>query len=311
MAPVTVVLGAGGPTGFECVKRLLEATTDKVRVHAGGAAAALWRPLARTQGLRRRFRTVAACSRARMDPFRAPPAMTAPAQLLRRAHAPRARFPRPLAGSLNSPPHAPCPPPPLYPRPLPRHPAPRHQVRAVVRDPAKYAEKFPSDARLEVVKGDVTDAPSLAAALAGAKGVIFAASGVGYWSAKDVDYQGVVNTAAAAKAAGADRVVLVSSMLTHPSNRWHPVRILLNNIRYSLMDFKFKSEEALKDSGVSWAVVRPGGLTTGERGTSAIVAGARVGGRAGREAGGTRAARAPLAAARRGGGGGGGCGSPL
>jgi hypothetical protein len=32
--------------------------------------------------------------------------------------------------------------------------------------------------------------------------------------------QGVGNTAAAAKDAGVQRVVLVSSMLTHPSNRW-------------------------------------------------------------------------------------------
>jgi uncharacterized protein YbjT (DUF2867 family) len=29
--PVNVVIGAGGPTGFECVKRLLAATTDTVR----------------------------------------------------------------------------------------------------------------------------------------------------------------------------------------------------------------------------------------------------------------------------------------
>ncbi|GBF96769.1 hypothetical protein Rsub_09625 [Raphidocelis subcapitata] len=146
------------------------------------------------------------------------------------------------------------------------------QVRAVVRDPSKYAGKFPSDPRLEVVAGDVTDRASLEAALRGAAGVIFAASGVGYWSAKDVDYQGVVNTAEAAKAAKAERVVLVSSMLTHPSNRWHPVRILLNNIRYSLMDRKYESEEALKASGVPFAVLRPGGLTNGERGQNAISA---------------------------------------
>lgn len=172
---VNVVLGAGGPTGAECVKRLLEVTQDK--------------------------------------------------------------------------------------------------VRAVVRDPSKYAEAFPKDARLEVVAGDVTDQASLDKALAGAKGVIFAASGKGYWSAKEVDYEGVVKTAAAAKAAGADRVVLVTSMLSDPANRCAPVRILLNNIRYSLMDYKFKSEEHLRESGAkSWVVVRPGGLTTGERGQARILA---------------------------------------
>lgn len=145
-------------------------------------------------------------------------------------------------------------------------------VRAVVRDPSKYVDKFPKDEpRLEVVAGDVTDQESLNKALQGAKGVIFAASGVGYWSAKAVDYEGVVKTANAAKAAGGvQRVVLVSSMLSDPANRWHPVRILLNNIRYSLMDYKFQSEEALKHSGVGWTVVRPGGLTTGERGKNVI-----------------------------------------
>jgi uncharacterized protein YbjT (DUF2867 family) len=60
-------------------------------------------------------------------------------------------------------------------------------VRAVVRDPAKYADKFPTDKRLEVVKGDVTDPDSLKAAFQSAKGVIFAASGQGFWTAKPVD----------------------------------------------------------------------------------------------------------------------------
>ena len=55
--------------------------------------------------------------------------------------------------------------------------------------------------------------------------------------------QGVVKTAEAAKSAGTvGRVVLVSSMLSDPVNRFHPVRILLNNIRWSLMDYKFQSE---------------------------------------------------------------------
>lgn len=146
-------------------------------------------------------------------------------------------------------------------------------VRAVVRDPSKYAAAFPQDPRLEVVAGDVTDEASLKKALEGAKGVIFAASGRGYWSAKEVDYEGVVKTAAAAKAAGTvGRVVLVSSMLSDPANRFHPVRVLLNNIRWSLMDYKYQSEEALRNSGVSWTVVRPGGLTTGEPGKSVISA---------------------------------------
>jgi hypothetical protein len=41
--------------------------------------------------------------------------------------------------------------------------------------------------RLQVVAGDVTDPGSLSAALKDAAGVIFAASGKGFWSANPVD----------------------------------------------------------------------------------------------------------------------------
>ncbi|WIA24093.1 hypothetical protein OEZ85_013698 [Tetradesmus obliquus] len=146
-------------------------------------------------------------------------------------------------------------------------------VRAVVRDPAAHGDKLRQAAgdatsRLQVVAGDVTDPDSLTAALADAAGVIFAASGKGYWSAAAVDSQGVKNVADAAKAAGnVSRVVLVSSMLTHPSNRLHPIRVLLNNIRWSLMDNKFKGEEALRSSGLSYTIVKPGGLTNAPGGT--------------------------------------------
>jgi nucleoside-diphosphate-sugar epimerase len=61
--------------------------------------------------------------------------------------------------------------------------------RAVVRNPASYADSFPTDPRLEVVAGDVTSKESLQQCLAGAKGVIFAASGKGYRSAAEVDNQ--------------------------------------------------------------------------------------------------------------------------
>lgn len=52
-----------------------------------------------------------------------------------------------------------------------------------------FAGAASSSGQLEVVKGDVTDAASLRSALVGCKGVIFAASGKGYWSAKEVDCQ--------------------------------------------------------------------------------------------------------------------------
>jgi uncharacterized protein YbjT (DUF2867 family) len=139
-------------------------------------------------------------------------------------------------------------------------------VRAVVRNPDKHRDKFPDSDQLSVVAGDVSSVESLKGALRDAKGVVFAASGSGFWSASGVDYEGVKKTAEAAKEVGADQMVLVSSMYTDPANRWNPVRLLLNNLRWGLMDYKHKGEEALKASGVPYTIVRPGGLSNGPAG---------------------------------------------
>lgn len=141
--------------------------------------------------------------------------------------------------------------------------AAQKDVRAVVRDPSKYAASLGSRKGVQLVTGDVSDPQSLRAAVAGSGGVIFAASGSGFWSAKGVDFEGVANVAEAVKEAGGQqRVVLVSSCLVSPHNRWNPIRIMLNNLRWSLMDYKYKGEEALRRSGVSYTIVRPGGLTS-------------------------------------------------
>jgi uncharacterized protein YbjT (DUF2867 family) len=62
-----------------------------------------------------------------------------------------------------------------------------HSVRAVVRVPEAHAGKMPAGA--EVVAGDVEDAASVASALAGAHGAIFAASASSYFSPETVDHQ--------------------------------------------------------------------------------------------------------------------------
>jgi uncharacterized protein YbjT (DUF2867 family) len=146
------------------------------------------------------------------------------------------------------------------------------EVRAVVRDPAKYEGKLPKHSNLQVVQGDVTSKDSLAKAFQQADSVIFAASGSSYFSAAAVDFQGVQHTAEAAKQAGLKRVVLVSSGLVTPKNRFHPIRLLLNNVRWGLMDNKYKGEQALRKSGVPYTVVRPGGLTNAPAGQHLLVA---------------------------------------
>lgn len=129
------------------------------------------------------------------------------------------------------------------------------RVRALVRDPSKPTT-FGST--VEIVKGDLRDAASLGAALKGATYVISAAGSHGDFFGDNrpelVDFQGVRDLAAAAKAAGVKRVCLVSSMgVTHPE---HPMNKAMNDI----MSWKFKGENALRASGVSYTIVRPGGL---------------------------------------------------
>jgi uncharacterized protein YbjT (DUF2867 family) len=52
----------------------------------------------------------------------------------------------------------------------------------------------------------------------------------------------------------------------------HPIRIMLNNFRWGLMDQKFRGEEFLRKSGIKkYTVVRPGGLKDGPGGEKTLV----------------------------------------
>jgi uncharacterized protein YbjT (DUF2867 family) len=139
------------------------------------------------------------------------------------------------------------------------------KVRALVRDPAGARAKVAAD--VELVQGDVRDPASLAAALAGMQYVV---STLGANSFNDpanspekVDYEGVRNLAAAAKAAGVKHYVQVSSLgVTNPN---HPL-----NRFGKVMDWKLKGENALRASGVPYTIVRPGGLGDGAGGQVGI-----------------------------------------
>lgn len=138
------------------------------------------------------------------------------------------------------------------------------KVVAIVRDPAKYTEKFANLSNVRVVAGDVSSPEKIP--LSDVQKVVFTASASTYWRGPaEVDYQGVVNAIAASKENNVENFVLVTSRLVNPVNRWHPIRIILNNIRWGLMDNKFKGEEALRNSGLpSYTIVRPGTLIGGE-----------------------------------------------
>jgi uncharacterized protein YbjT (DUF2867 family) len=125
-----------------------------------------------------------------------------------------------------------------------------HTHSQTVRDPAKYDAASTWPPGVEVVAGDVTRPATLGPALAGADATIFAASAAKGVLPATVDNDGVGAWAAAAKAAGASRAVLVSSALVDPKNGWHPIRLLLNNMRPGkMMDQKWAGEAKLRASG--------------------------------------------------------------
>ena len=144
--------------------------------------------------------------------------------------------------------------------------AQRQAVRALVRD-RTLAESLLSPADgVDLVVGDVRQPETLPSAFAGVQAVICtigAKAPVGDSRPEKVDYEGVRNLVLAARAAQVERFLLISSIaVTHPE---HP----LNNFG-RVLDWKLKGEDFLRTSGLSYTIIRPGGLTDDPGGTSAF-----------------------------------------
>lgn len=138
-------------------------------------------------------------------------------------------------------------------------------VKAFVRDTESAREKLGDD--VELVVGDVRDIDSIREALDGVDSVI---SSIGRTKApgngpEEVDYGGVKNLAEASTEAGIEHVVLVSSKgVTDPDH-------FLNKMFDNLLTWKLKGENALRDSGVAYTIVRPGGLVDTPGGEKEII----------------------------------------
>ena len=143
-----------------------------------------------------------------------------------------------------------------------------YPVRAFVRNAAKAAERLGPE--VEAAVGDLRDPASIAAALDGV-GVVINAAGSGVPAADDnmpehVDFEGARNLAeAAAAAASVGQYVLVSSMgVTHDE---HELNRMFNNI----LIWKRRGEEAVAASGISYTIVRPGGLNNGPGNAQTVI----------------------------------------
>jgi len=127
-------------------------------------------------------------------------------------------------------------------------------VRALVRDADKAREILPAEA--ELVVGDVLKPDTLSIAI-GDSTVLLCATGAkpsfDPTGPYQVDYEGTKNLVNAAKAKGIDHFVLVTSLCT--SLLFHPL-----NLFWLILVWKKQAEEYLKKSGLTYTIVRPGGL---------------------------------------------------
>ncbi len=125
-------------------------------------------------------------------------------------------------------------------------------VAVLSRDVSSVATRFPGLA-VEARQGNVCDAASLEGAFAGVDTVINSVQfpnspienpGKG-WTFEQVDYQGTVNQVRAAKRAGVSRFVYVSGVgaAADADKHWFV--------------FKARAEQAVRDSGMTFVIVRP------------------------------------------------------
>jgi uncharacterized protein YbjT (DUF2867 family) len=125
-------------------------------------------------------------------------------------------------------------------------------VRALVRDTSKVA----FSAEVETVQGDVLDRASLEAAIAGCTVLICATGARPSFDPTgpyQVDYEGTKNLVNVAKAHQVQQFVLVSSLCV--SRFFHPL-----NLFWLVLWWKKQAETYLSSSGLTYTIVRPGGL---------------------------------------------------
>jgi uncharacterized protein YbjT (DUF2867 family) len=127
-------------------------------------------------------------------------------------------------------------------------------VRALVRDADKARKILPAEA--ELVVGDVLKPDTLSIAI-GDSTVLLCATGAkpsfDPTGPYQVDYEGTKNLVNAAKAKGIEHFVLVTSLCT--SLLFHPL-----NLFWLILVWKKQAEEYLAKSGLTYTIVRPGGL---------------------------------------------------
>ena len=121
--------------------------------------------------------------------------------------------------------------------------------------------------QVEIFQGDVRQPESLIPAMENIDIVISAIGArtpVGKNCPKRVDYEGVNNLIRTAMAVNVQRFILISSISVTHAN--HPM-----NCFGRILEWKLKGENVLRESGLSYAIIRPGGLVDASEGQKLLV----------------------------------------
>jgi uncharacterized protein YbjT (DUF2867 family) len=145
------------------------------------------------------------------------------------------------------------------------------EVVALIRNPDHADDVRRTGAEPTVVDLEHASEDDVARAIDGSDAVVFAAGagpGSGPERKDTMDYGGAVKLIAAAKQAGVDRYVIVSSMGANAEARG-------DDTFSAYLRAKGRADEAVRSSGLDATVVRPGGLTN-DAGTGRVRLGESV-----------------------------------
>jgi uncharacterized protein YbjT (DUF2867 family) len=149
-----------------------------------------------------------------------------------------------------------------------------YQVRVLARNPAAAAAELGRS--VEVVAGDLTKAETLPAAVADVDHIIFTAGAPSGRYApervvKATDYQGVVDTIAAARQAGFQgRFVYLNSIGIGTSSL---AGTLINLLKRNTLVWRRRVEDDIRASGLDYTIIRVGFLLDRPAGEHAVVVG--------------------------------------
>lgn len=136
-----------------------------------------------------------------------------------------------------------------------------HAVRSTIRDEQHGADVEDAGATPYLLDIEGSDAGDFAEAFGGADAVVFSAGAGGDGNVdrkRTVDLEGSLKSIEAAGSAGVRRFVQVSAMGVD-----EPVADDAQPAWRAYVEAKRDADAALRDSGLDWTIVRPGGLTDG------------------------------------------------